>query len=73
MEFNKNTKLKDILAAYPWLLDELVEMDERFRIMKTPPGKLYLRKATIEDLSKKAGKTPEKLIDKLNRIIEKHN
>ena len=47
MEITRTTKLADILAAYPWLPDELVKIDGRFKIIKTPIGKMMIKNATI--------------------------
>ena len=44
MEINRNTKLNDILIKYPWLPDELIKIDRRFKIIKTPVGKMMLKK-----------------------------
>lgn len=68
----KDTKLKDILDAYPWLKDVLPEMDSRFKLLDSPMGKMFLRKATIGDLSKKADRSPEELIDELAKLLEAH-
>ena len=46
MEINRNTKLNDILAKYPWLPDELIKIDGRFKIIKTPIGKMMMKNAT---------------------------
>lgn len=72
MEITKDTLLKDILAEYPWLREELVNYNDKFRLLDTPPGRIYLRKATIEDLSKKAGRTPQRLIDRVEQMIREH-
>ena len=58
MEINKDTLLKDILKEYPWLADEAVKIDERLSVIKTPLGKMLLRKARISDLAEKAGFSP---------------
>lgn len=70
---DRNTLLKDILAAYPWLSDVLPQEDKRFEQLNSPLGKIFLRKATIADLGKKAGRTPEELISELERIIREHD
>lgn len=72
MNITKDTKLKDILTEYPWLRDELMKKYEKFRLLDTIPGRLFLKTATVEDLSKKAGKAPEELIDRLNGILAEH-
>lgn len=55
MEINRNTKLNDILIKYPWLPDELIKLDSRFKIIKTPIGKMMLKNATIADAVQKTG------------------
>lgn len=72
MEFNESTKLKDILAAYPWLPDALVQIDRRFQIIHNPIGKLLIRTATLGDACKKAGYPPETVIGELKKLIAAH-
>ena len=72
MIITKDTLLKDILAEYPWLREELVKKNEKFRLLDTPPGRIFLRKATLEDLSRKAGRTPERMISRLEQMIADH-
>ncbi|MED9968809.1 MAG: hypothetical protein UFA98_02195 [Ruminococcus sp.] len=72
MDYNSNSKLTDILSQHPWLPDELVKIDGRFKIVKTPIGKMMIKNATVSDLSKKTG-IPEKiLLDKLDELINEH-
>ena len=72
MEINRNTKLSDILAKYPWLPDELIRMDGRFKIIKTPIGKMMIKNATIDDAVSKTGMQEDVLIAQLKKIIENH-
>ena len=72
MNINSNTKLKDIFAQYPWLLDELVKINDKFKVVKTPMGKLMMKKATIADMSEKSGMDEITLINKLNEFISTH-
>lgn len=72
MEISKDTRLKDVLEEYPWLKEELLKRYEKFSVLDSGLGRLFLRKATIEDLSKRAGKTPEHLIGRLEGIIAEH-
>ena len=71
MKLNKDTKLKDILAAYPQLKDILPEVDKRFKRLETPLGRLFLKRATLYDLSRKSGVSTEKLIVELKKLVEK--
>ena len=72
MEITKDTLLRDILAEYPWMREELIKQNEKFRLLDTPLGKVFMKKATIEDLSRKVNRTPERLIYKLQVMIEEH-
>ncbi len=73
MEINRNTKLNNILAEYPWLPDELIKLDSRFKIIKTPIGKMMLKNATIADAVQKTGLQEEVLITELKKIIASHS
>ncbi len=72
MEINEQTKLKDILAAYPWLPDTLIQMDGRFKIINNPIGKLLIRTATVEDAAQKAGYPAGQVLEELQKLIAKH-
>lgn len=73
MIFDRNTKLTDILAAYPWLPDELIKMNAGFGIIKSPIGKIMIKNATIADLSRKIGATDDEVIEKLREMIDRHH
>ena len=53
MEINENTKLTDIMEAYPQLLDQLISLDSRFGLLKTPFGRMAIRGKTMKDASEK--------------------
>ena len=72
MEINEQTKLKDILAVYPWLPDTLIQMDGRFKIINNPIGKMLIRTATVEDAAKKAGYPVDQVLDELQKLIVRH-
>lgn len=72
MEFTKDTKVKDIISAYPWLIDEAIKINEKFKVLKTPLGKMMIAKATIEDASKKSGIEADEIIRKITEMIEGH-
>ena len=73
MEYNNQTKLTDILAKYPWLPEELIKLDSRFKIVNTPIGKMMIKNATLADLSKKAGLSTDELLQKLQEMVKEHN
>ena len=65
MNINSNTKVADIL-------DELTKISDRFKMAKTPMGKMMLKKATIADMSKRSGVDETTLVSKLNELIKAH-
>ena len=72
MEINEQTKLRDILAVYPWLPDTLTQIDKRFAVINNPIGKMLIRTATLGDAAKKAGYPVNQVLEELNKLIEKH-
>ena len=73
MPYNGDTKLTDVLAQHPWLPDELIKMDGRFKIVKTPIGKMMIKNATIKDLCAKTGLSQQETLDKLHEMIRAHD
>ena len=72
MEINKETKLSDLIAQYPWLKEEMVKVNEKFKMLNSPIGKIMLGKATIVEMSKKSGMEAEAIIGKIKELIENH-
>ncbi len=72
MEFTKDTRLLDILDAYPWIKEELPKKDSRFALLDSALGRMFLKKATIGDLSKKADIPAEFLMEELQRMLDEH-
>ena len=73
MNITIDTKLSEILQQYPWLLDEAVKIDERFKVLNNPVGKMFIKKATIKGLSEKAGLDTEVVINQIQQMIDQHN
>ena len=72
MEINKETRLADLIAQYPWLKEEMAQVNERFKMLNSPIGKIMLGKATIVEMSKKSGMEAEAIIGKIKELISKH-
>ncbi len=72
MNINKDTKLSDLLTAYPWLKTELSTVNEKFRMLNTPMGKVMLKKATVGEMSRRSGMDEAELIEKLTKLIKSH-
>ena len=72
MEITKDTRLADLIAQYPWLKTEMAKVNEKFKMLNTPVGKIMLGKATIAEMSKKSGLEIDKLVSRLKTLIEEH-
>ena len=72
MELTKETKLAVLIAEYPWLKGEMAKVNEKFKLLNSPVGKIMLGKATIAEMSKKSGMEIDKLVSRLKTLIEEH-
>ena len=72
MEITKDTKLADLIAQYPWLKEEMAKVNEKFKMLNSPIGKMMMGKATIAEMSKKSGMEAEAIIEKINGLINQH-
>ena len=72
MEITKDTRLADLIVQYPWLKAEMAKVNEKFKMLNTPVGKIMLGKATIAEMSKKSGMEAEVIIGKIKELIVKH-
>lgn len=72
MEITKDTKLSDLIAQYPWLKEEMAKVNEKFKMLNSPLGKIMMGKATIAEMSKKSGMEEELIINKIQDLINNH-
>ncbi|MBR4359846.1 MAG: hypothetical protein IKP32_04445 [Clostridia bacterium] len=72
MEIRENTRLADLLAAYPWLPEAAVKIDDRLKIVNTPLGRMLIKKYTIADISKRTGYAAEDIIREIQKVIDEH-
>ena len=72
MEITKETKLADLIAQYPWLKEEMAQVNEKFKMLNSPIGKIMMGKATIAEMSKKSGMEAEAIIGQIKELISKH-
>ena len=72
MEITKETKLSDLLGQYPWLKEELSKVNEKFKMLNTPMGKIMMGKATIAEMSKRSGMDADVIIGKISELIKAH-
>ena len=73
MEITNKTKLKDLLAEYPWLKEELIKINDKFKLLHTPLAKVMLGKADLSMMSEKAEIEVGVFIEKLKELIASHN
>lgn len=72
MNITKKTKLAELLSERPWLKDEIAKVNEKFKMLHSPLGKVMAKKATIADMSEKSGMDAERIIEKLTELIGLH-
>ena len=72
MEFNENTKLADILAAYPGLPEAAAKLDKRLEIINSPLVKMLIKRATLADASKRSGYPVDEIIREMKKLIDEH-
>ena len=68
----KETKLSDLVGRYPWLREELSKVNDKFKMLNTPMGKIMMGKATIDEMSKRSGMDADAIIGKICELIEAH-
>ncbi len=73
MDITKDTKLADLLTEYPWLKTEIAKINDKFKMLNSPIGKIMLGKADIAEMSKKSGMEIEMLIGGLKELINQHH
>ena len=72
MEITRETRLSDLINQYSWLKDELPKINDQFKMLNTPMGKIMMVKATIAEMSKKSSMDADTLIRKLQHLIGSH-
>lgn len=69
MDITKETKLKELLTEYPWLKEEIVKGNDKFKMMNTPMGKIMIGKADISEMSRKSGMEADVIISDGNLTV----
>lgn len=63
------TRLLDLLEAYPGLKKELVKIDDKFKILSTPLGRMMLPKATVAIMAERTDRSVEEMIELLSATV----
>ena len=73
MTIDESTKLTDILAAYPWLPEELGRTEPRARpflaLLRTPPGRAMLKRSSVADAAAYLKRPAGRLLARLEALI----
>ncbi len=72
MEITRETRLSDLINQYSWLKGELPKINDKFKMLNTPMGRIMMGKATIAEMSKKSSMDADTLIGKLQQLIGSH-
>ena len=70
MKLTRDTKVADVFKEYPWLKDELIKMDDKFKMLDSPMAALVLKKATLQDASGKIGRSIDEMAEQLEKMIK---
>ena len=70
MEITKETNLSDLLGEYLWLKEELSKVNDKFKMLNTPMGKIMIGKATIAEMGNRSGMDSDVIIGEICKLIE---
>ena len=69
MNLGTDTKIKDILDAYPFIKEKLAQLDPSFKVLSLPMGDAVLGNLTIAQACSKVGLKPEDILAKIQGLI----
>ena len=72
MQITNDTKLKELLKEYPWLIDEAVKLDPAFRALRSPLARALIARADISEASRRTGIDTDTIIAEIEKMIAKH-
>ena len=70
IELNRDTKLKNIVPAYPSLKTRLAELNSKFGLLPSPIGKILIDKATVSDMRRRSRIDINSLTDEIRRLMK---
>ena len=71
-ELNESTRVQALIDRYPFLVDEAIRIDERFAMIRNPLVRALVKKATLGDLSRRAGIPMEQITGTIRELLEKY-
>ena len=69
MQVNGTTRLSELVKAFPGLIAKAKALDPRLEALDSLPGRLFIKKATVADLAKKAGQPEADTIRVIQELI----
>ena len=70
--FTEDTRLSEILDAYPWMREELPKKDPRLGIINTAIGRMMIGRMTVGDAARKTGIPADKIISEGEKLISEY-
>lgn len=67
---SNQTRLADILAAYPWLPDALIAIDPQFKKINNPLIRALIMRSTVEDAARRVNVPAPELIARLDALVD---
>lgn len=68
LEITPETKVKDLLTAYPYLKQELPKLNKAFAMLNSPLARIIIPKANVRMMSERSGMDLEVLLDALKAM-----
>ena len=66
------TRLSDLLSAYPWLKSELPSINSAFKMLQTPLARIMIPKATVQIMSERSQMPLDELTAAIEERIKAH-
>ena len=71
LEITPDTRVKDLLSAYPALKQELPKLNKAFSMLNSPLARIIIPKANVRMMSERSGMNLDELIKSLKELTEK--
>ncbi|MDD6487017.1 MAG: DUF2249 domain-containing protein [Spirochaetales bacterium] len=69
IQISTQTKLSDLIKAYPQLRNRLSEVNPKFKMLSTPMGNIMILKTTVADMIERSEMSEEDLISGMMNLI----
>lgn len=69
MLLNEQTRINEVIAAFPDITDRLIEKNDIFRDFDSAPKRLAHTRVTVGALAEKAGVTPTSIMSMINDCV----